>query len=97
MDWVEGLVIRKDDDADLDYTFKWGEWLAGDTIVSHVMSITTPAGAASLVTSDGLAGDNVVVWLDGGTIGYEYTVSCKITTNGGRTDERSFKLFIYEA
>jgi hypothetical protein len=34
------------------------------------------------------------IWLKGGTLGTEYTVTNKIVTTAGRTDERSFTITI---
>lgn len=76
----------KDPDAVLDYAFDWTDWLEdGETISSHTVTVETGLTKDSDSESSGV----VTVWLSGGTADETYTVACKITTNGGRTDERS--------
>jgi hypothetical protein len=40
-------------------------------------------------TTDSIVGKTVVVWLSGGTVGTTYRIVCRISTAGGRTDDRS--------
>lgn len=86
----------KDPDAVLDYTFDWGPYLASnsDAIASHDVAIDDPPDN-SLVIEDFLRdGAVVTVWLSGGTLDQTYIVRCRVTTTGGRTDDRSFSLYI---
>lgn len=84
----------KDSDAVLDYEFNWadhpdGSWLSpSETIVSY--SIIASPGIT--VDSDTNDGEKVTVWLSGGTAGNPYTVTCRITTNQGRTDDRTMTI-----
>lgn len=98
-----GAWIQKDPDAVVDYHVAWADWLAGDTIASVVW--TVPAGltkGTEAVNSGPLTLDGVsqpantvaTVWLSGGTAGTEYPIGCRITTAGGRTDERSFRVAV---
>ena len=90
MDWVEGLTIEKDPDKVCDWPFDWTDWLAGDTITSRVVTVETGLTLDSSV----LATPLVTVWLSGGTPGQTYDVACKITTGGGRTEERTVRVKI---
>ncbi len=79
----------KDPDALLDYVFDWSAWVAtGETIASKV--VTVPAGIT--LTSSPYTGTTVTAWVSGGTVGQTYPVACRITTNQGRTDERTLFL-----
>ena len=85
-------VIPKDPSAVLDYSFIWcgddgnESWLQdGESIRSHV--VTVDAGLTK--DSDSESGGIITIWLSGGTAGISYIVACLITTNLGRTDERS--------
>ena len=82
MIWEPGLVLEKDPDGVLDYGFDWAEWLGTDTISSYVLTLTT--------------GITLAVWLSGGTAGVKYDVACRITTTGGRTDERTVSVRVLE-
>jgi hypothetical protein len=84
----------KDPDAVLDYPVDFSDWLAdiGDTYASH-----------SIIVSDGLTVDSssesggiITPILSGGVVGDTETFTVRITTTGGRTDDRTFYLKIVE-
>lgn len=85
-------IFVKDPDAVLDYKWDWTAWLGSDTIISK--NATVPAG----ITKDSDTNDttSVTVWLSGGTADADYKVSCRITTAGGRTDERTITIRVKE-
>lgn len=86
----DGLpTIDKDPDAKLDYSFDWTDWLAGvsDTIASYVVTVS-----GVTLESHARVSGVVTAWLSGGTAGLVGTASCKITTTGGRIDERTIGL-----
>ena len=85
-------TYEKDPDAVLDYQHDWTAWLNGDTIVTSNWIV--PAGL-TLVTDTKTAA-TTTVWLSGGTIGVTYRVVNRVTTAGGRTDDRSLFLKIME-
>lgn len=87
-------VIKKDPVAILDYIWDWTAWLDDvvDAILTH--EITVPTGVT--LVSSSIVDKTVVAFISGGTIGATYQVECKITTVGGRTDERSIYLKIVE-
>jgi hypothetical protein len=70
----------------LDYDFKFKNLLEGDTITG-TPTITVEAG----ITLDGTSNttDTVKVWLTGGTVGTDYTITCEVQTAGERTLTRS--------
>jgi hypothetical protein len=82
------MTFTKDPDAVLDYSVDWTRWLAGDQIATSTW--TVPDGIEK--TADTHAPDKTTIWLRGGTAGQSYSVTNRITTTGGRTDERSFVL-----
>ena len=91
--------IEKDPAAVLDYTIDWnaaasegGPWLAaGETLVPPAVW-TLPSGITKSSQIDGASASTI--WLSGGTVGASYTITCKITTSAGRTDERSFLVVV---
>lgn len=79
----------KDPDAVLDWHFDWLAWLQlGETISSSTFLVT--AGLTVDSTSNTLT--NATVWLSGGSPGQPYRVTNRITTNQGRTDDRSITI-----
>lgn len=100
-----GAWIEKDPHGTLDYSVAWSTWLDGDTIASATwtvgagLTINSQTINASAVTIDGVshpANTVATAWLSGGTAGQSYTVACRITTAGGRTDERTFRVVVRE-
>lgn len=80
----------KDPDAILDYAFDWTAWLAeGEAITDQV--VTVPAGLTIAQAATADAGV-VTVWLSGGSAGEVYAVACRVTTDAGRVDERTYYL-----
>ena len=77
----------KDPQAVLDWAFDWSNWLATSEQISGTPTITVESGLTK--DSQSNTTNKVTVWLSGGTLGEVYRVSCRITTNQGRTDERT--------
>lgn len=87
----------KDPSAVLDYRFDWAaltngtgesDWLAsGETISTS----TVTAASGLTVDSSSIVSSStaVIAWLSGGTAGQSYTVTNRVVTSGGRTDERT--------
>jgi hypothetical protein len=83
----------KDPSAVLDYSIEWSKWLAGDQIQTSDWSVSDPvieAANASNTTT------RTTIWVSGGVSGQVYTVTNRITTSGGRTDERSFTVQVQD-
>jgi hypothetical protein len=83
----------KDPDATLDYSIDWSAWLPSGDAISTAAWSTSDAelvveGSPAPSVSAGVA----TVWLSGGTAGTHYTVTCRVTTTGGRIDDRSIRL-----
>jgi hypothetical protein len=88
---MEALFF-KDPDAYLDYAVDWSTWVSSaENITTY--SITVNSSLITVATYS-QSGNVVTAWLSGGVVGQTYTVSVKITTDGARVDERSFKLKI---
>lgn len=84
-------LFYKDPDAVLDYAVNWSDYLEdGETLSSS--SFTVESGITK--DSESNTGTSSVVWLSGGELYAEYTITCTITTSEGRTDERSFSVSI---
>ena len=96
--------FTKDPQAVLDYKFDWkaltndtgsSDWLATSETIS---SKTVTASSGITVDSSSITDTNtsVTVWLSGGTVGVEYTVTCQIVTSAGRTDERTITIRVQD-
>ena len=83
----------KDPDAVLDYKADWSVWLAdGETITSSNWSV--PTGITK--DSQSATTTTATVWLSGGSLGSSYSVVNRISTNQGRTDERTMEIVVRE-
>ena len=86
------MAFKKDPNAVLDYTFDWGPYLTplADSIVSVVwlpeegLTVSSMAHTATTATA----------FVSGGVLDSTQNVTCRITTLGGRTDDRSISLKI---
>lgn len=85
-------VFKKDPDATLDYTFDWSAYLTplGDTIATA----TFVAGTGLTTSNPSHTPTAATCFVSGGTVGDVLTLTCRITTTGGRTDDRSITLKI---
>lgn len=80
----------KDPDAELDFAVDWTAWIAaggtGEAITSVVWTVPDGITEGDKEWTPTIA----TIWLSGGTHGVNYIVGCRIVTELGRTDERSF-------
>jgi len=83
----------KDADAVLDFTIDWEDWLGTDTISTSTWTV------ASGITEDSSTNTTTTttVWLSGGTAGATYTVTNRIVTLAGRTEDRDLLILILGA
>lgn len=72
----------------LDYEIDYTSWLDGDTISTSAWTADT----GITVDSDANTTTSTTVVLSGGTAGYTYRLINQITTAGGLTDRRSFRV-----
>ncbi len=82
----------KDPNAVLDYKVDWATWLSTDTIAT--VAWTVPTGITQTSTSNTTT--TATIWLSGGTAGTTYEIVCRITTAGGRTDDRTIGIRVEE-
>lgn len=94
----------KDPDAVLDYAWDWaapvspdnpkGPWLRDSETIS-TFEVTIDPDDNTLTKNTPTKADGVItVWLTGGTVETTYDVACRITTDQGRTDERTIQLTV---
>ncbi|WP_432112848.1 hypothetical protein [Streptomyces sp. S1] len=87
------LDHKKDPDAVLDWVWDWNEWLdEGETILNSQFI----ASVGITVDSESSTTKTATVWLSGGTPGQVYQVTNRISTTGGRTDDRSITIRVVE-
>ena len=75
----------KDPDAVLDYEMDWSAWLGTDTITASTWIV--PAGITK--NSDTKSTTATAITLSGGAEGVTYTLTNRIVTAGGRTQDQS--------
>lgn len=86
------MTFTKDPNAVLDYSIDWTRWLAGDQIAASEWIV--PSGLIKM--ADSKTSTSATVWLSGGTAGQSYTVTNRIATAAGRTEDRSFTIRVEE-
>lgn len=91
----DGVFIPKDTEAILTYTLDWTDWLNnGETISSNSYAIETITGDADPLTKTAESNTDytTTVKISGGTSGKIYKVYNTITTSGGLTERRYFRI-----
>ena len=83
-------TYKKDPNATLDYLFDWSAWLTdiSDTITSVDWVLSD--GLTEVSSSNTTTG--ATIFVSGGTLDEIETVTCRITTAGGRIDDRTVNL-----
>jgi hypothetical protein len=84
----EGVMdsAMKDPDATLDYKRDWSVWLVDDDTITASTWIVPPG---LTMDSETHTDKTATVWLSGGTLGESYTITNRVSTGQGRTDDRS--------
>ena len=96
-----GLVIDKDTQAQLAYTFDWSSWLdQGDTVntVDYTVAARRNDPTPITIEANGIADSatDTYVEIAGGQADKTYIVTCKITTTNGLIDRRSFRINVLD-
>ena len=91
-----GIYIEKDPEATLDYTLNWADWLGSDTIATSTYSVDSDTDDGDPVTSTGDSNTQTTttVTLTAGTVNELYTIYNTITTAGGNTERRNFRVIV---
>lgn len=87
---MSSTFFTKDPNAVLDFTVNWTTWLNGDTIATS--NFTVPSGIVKDSQSNSTTSSTV--WLSGGTEGSIYDVLNRITTAGGRTEDKTLTIYV---
>lgn len=86
------MAYKKDPDAILDYTFDWAPYLLPTT--DTIATATWLPDAGLTVVSQSHTASTATAFVSGGTAGQSLNLTCRITTAGGRTDDRTITLVI---
>lgn len=82
----------RDPDSVLDYLWDWSAWLAeGETIQGHDVTVD-----GVTLDSDSGTDTTVTAWISGGQAGVTGSATCRISTNQGRTDDRTIQFVTRE-
>lgn len=86
------MAYKKDPNATLDYSFDWSPYLAplADTIVSVEWLLS--AGLTKV--SESMTSTSASVFVSGGVLEEVEQITCRITTAGGRIDDRTIDLIM---
>jgi len=84
-------TFKKDPNAILDYTFDWEDWLTpiADTITGTPVFVLS---AGLTLVSQANTTTTATIFVSGGVLDEIETITCRITTAGSRTDDRTVNL-----
>lgn len=80
-------AIKKDPDATLDYMVDWSDWLA--PLADVIVSVLWVPSAGITVESFSNTSATATAFVSGGVVDVDEFLTCRITTAGGRTDDRT--------
>lgn len=78
----------------LDHAVAFGDWLEGDDLATCAVAVQSGITLGSNAKAPAISGDDVVLWLSGGTSGTSYDVAVTVTTAGGRTKVQDCRITI---
>lgn len=85
-------IISKDPNAVLDYTFDWTQFLES---ISDVIGSVTYVLSPGLIQSRALNTETQAhLYIGGGVVGTTESLTCRMTSVGGRVDDRTIYLKI---
>jgi len=84
-------VAPVDPDAIIDYIIDWTKWLAGDNLATSAWSIANATEASSASTTK-----TATVFISAAKPGKVVTMRNRITTAGGRTEDRTLRALVRE-
>jgi hypothetical protein len=90
---VYGAVDAKDPTVKKDYGFDWTPWLEGDTLNGSEWTVNE---GTVILTNDSNDDQKTQVWVEGGVNKERAVITNRISTAGGRTDERSMLIPIQD-
>jgi hypothetical protein len=85
-------VFKKDPNAVLDYTVDWGPYLT--PLADTIASVTWITSAGLTKVSQINTTTTATAFVSGGVLDTTETLTCRIVTAGGRTDDRTLSLKI---
>jgi hypothetical protein len=90
-------TFEKDPDEQLDYSIDWSEELTEPEQITASTWTVSPSGLD--VLTDGFGPTATTIWVKGGAVGVEYTLTNRITTDSlpNRIRERSIRLHVAQA
>lgn len=86
------MTYKKDPDATLDYTFDWSAWLT--PIADSIVSVTWVLTSGITKVSESHTTTTATAFISGGVVDATEELTCRITTAGGRIDDRTVSLDI---
>lgn len=84
----------KDPNAVLDFVFDWTPYL--NPTQDNIINATANKTGGITIDATSFTTKKVTVWVSGGTVGETAKLTCTITTEAGRIDERSMFIKIKE-
>jgi hypothetical protein len=86
-------VFHKDTDATLDYIWDWSDWLGDDNDILATSVFISSAPTILEIEMEAFNDTTATVWLSGGEPYTEYLVTNRVHTMGGRTEDRTARIF----
>lgn len=90
------VMVEKDPDAELDYTFNWKEWLNGGTLNTVNCAWVTSAANIAIINQSHESTGESTVRVGGGVDGESYEIVNYIENERGEKDNRTLLVTVRE-
>lgn len=87
--WYDGLSLKLDPNAIEDFRLDWNDWLGTETI-TNALALAESCAAVVQFSENGRVAIRVSSALPGAK------VTCRVTTNGGRQQDRTIHFEVIE-
>lgn len=89
-------LVAKDPGAVVDHAIDWSAYLAGQSVVASLWTVTPAEAGGIVVDDDAIEPVRTAARLSGGVIGRVYRVTNRVTLSDGQVDERSVTFRVEE-
>ncbi|BBF69839.1 MULTISPECIES: hypothetical protein [Sphingomonadaceae] len=86
----------KDPQARVDHAIDWSAYLAEQSLVASLWTVTPEEAGGLMVEADAFEAQRSTVRLGGGVVGRIYRLTNRVTLSDGQVDERSVTMRVEE-
>ncbi len=87
-------TTRKDPDSKRKYTIDWTRWLRSQVVGEFISASNWIVPTGLTKVDESFTTEKTTIWLTGGTLGANYDVVNRITTNVGQIEDATLEIIV---